>query len=53
MKVRKAIDGMGVRDECEALVAKHRDEAVAALDTPEVSDDGRARIVDYIDSLIG
>ena len=53
VKVRKAIDEMGVRDECEALVAEHRDEAVAALDAPEVSDDGRARIVDYIDSLIG
>ena len=53
VKVRDIVDQMGVRDECQALVSKYRDEAVAALDNPGIGEDGRAQIVGYVDSLLG
>ena len=52
-KVRGIVDDMGVREECEALVSNYRAAALAALDSPGISSDGRAALAAYVDSLLG
>jgi geranylgeranyl diphosphate synthase type I len=52
-KVRGIVDDMGVREECEALVSNYRAAALAALDSPGISAEGRAALAAYVDSLLG
>ncbi len=52
-RIRDIIGGMGVREECEALVSKYRDEALSALEGPGIRSDGRAMVAGYIDLLLG
>ena len=51
-KVRGIVEDMGVQEECEALVSRYRDSALAALDSSELSPDGGA-LAAYVDSLLG
>ncbi|MCH7786649.1 MAG: polyprenyl synthetase family protein [Chloroflexi bacterium] len=53
VKLRGVIEEMGVRDACEKLVTQYHDEVVASLGIPGISEEGRADIERFADSLIG
>ena len=52
VKLRGVIEEMGVRDACENLIAQYRDEAMASIDIPGISAEGRADIEKFADSLL-
>ena len=52
VKLRGVIEEMGVRDACEKLVTQYHDEVVASLGIPGISEEGRADIERFADSLL-
>ena len=51
-KLREVFEELGVRQDCQQLIERYRAEAVAALDTPGISAEGRAEIESYAEPLI-
>ena len=52
-RLREVIQELGARQHCEELVERYRNEALASLDVPAVSDQGRDDIERFVDSLLG
>jgi geranylgeranyl pyrophosphate synthase len=53
VRLREIIEQLGARAECEALLEEYRAKAVAALDVPGLSTEGKAEIRKFVDSLLG
>ena len=53
VKLREVIEGLGARAACEEMAVGFIDEATAAVECPGVAVEGRSRIQEYIDSLVG
>jgi geranylgeranyl diphosphate synthase type I len=51
-KLREVIEQLGAKDACEKLVEQYRAGAIAALDAPGISSEGKAGIEGYINSLL-
>ena len=51
-KVREVVEQLGARKDCEDLVQRHLAEAVAALDVPGISAQGRSELVSWMGSLL-
>jgi geranylgeranyl diphosphate synthase type I len=51
-RAREVIERLGAKDDCEGLIEQYRADAVAALDAPGVSAEGRADLEELIDLLL-
>ena len=53
IRLREIIEQLGAREDSENLIRQYRTEALSALSTPGISNEGGAQIEEFIDSLLG